>query len=307
MNKPLIAVVGGTGAQGGGVVEALLQRGRFAVRVLTRDPDSARARALAARGVALVRADLNDPASLPAAFEGAHGVFLVTNFWDPSTGANEAATGEAAVGAAKAAGVRHLIWSTLPNVRALTDGALHVHHFTNKAVVDRVVAEAGFPHHTFVEAPMYFQNFTSMMGPQPLPTGQRGWAVPMDPSRRCIHLGDVADVGRVVARAFEQPERVGRGTHLGVASGATSWNEIVETLNAQGHALAMLQVPAAVYDGFFPGAEELREMFQWFERATYFGPDAEEKLAATRAVHPEPLTRFADWAATHLPAGAVTG
>lgn len=302
MSKPIIAVVGGTGAQGGGVVDALLERGRFAVRVLTRDPSSARARALAERGVELVAADLNDPSTLPAAFAGADGAFVVTNFWDPATGTSEAAQGGAAVAAAREAGVRHFIWSTLPHSQDLSGGSLAVHHFTGKAVVDTVVTAAGFPFHTFVEAPMYFQNLTAMMQPQPLGNGTRGWAVPMDPALRCIHAGDVTEVGRVVARAFENPELVGQGQHLGVAPGLLSWNDIVATLNAQGHDLVVQQVPAEVYDGFFPGAVELREMFQWFEGYTYFGPTAEQKLAHTRSVHPEPLTSFAEWAAEHMPA-----
>ena len=302
MSKPIIAVVGGTGAQGGGVVDALLQRGRFAVRVLTRNPTSDQARALARRGVEVVVADLNDPSSLPAAFAGAHGAFVVTNFWDPGTGPSEAKQGGAAVAAAREAGVQHFVWSTLPDSMGLSGGALAVHHFTGKAVVDAAVTAAGFPFHTFVEAPMYFQNFAGMMQPQPMGNGTKGWAVPMDPARRCIHAGDVTEVGQVVARAFENPQTVGQGQHLGVAPGLISWNDIVATLNAQGHHLVVQQVPAEVYDGFFPGAVEMREMFQWFEGYTYFGPTAEQKLANTRSVYPERLTSFADWAAEHMPA-----
>ena len=309
MSAPIIVVVGGTGAQGGGVVDALLERGRFAVRVLTRDPRSDKARALARRGVAVVAADLNDPASLPAAFAGAHGAFLLTNFWDPSTGTglSERGQGEAAVSAARDAGLRHVIWSTLPDARRLSGGRLAVDHFTGKAAVDGLVAAAGFAFHTFVEPPMYFQNFTAMLKPQPLGDGTHGWVVPMDPAKRCIHAGDVAEVGKVVARAFEQPDGVGQGQHLGVAPGLISWDDVVATLNAQGHDLAVRQVPAEVYDGLFPGAAELREMFQWFEGYTYFGPDADQKLAQTRAVYPEPLQGFSAWAATHMPAARPVG
>jgi uncharacterized protein YbjT (DUF2867 family) len=302
MSKPIIAVVGGTGAQGGGVVDALLQRDRFAVRVLTRKPSSDRAKALAARGVEVVAADLNDPSTLPAAFAGARGAFVVTNFWDPGTGPSEAKQGSAAVAAARESGVEHFVWSTLPDSKGLSGGALAVHHFTGKSVVDAVMTAAGFPFHTFVEPPFYFQNLTSMMQPQPLGNGTKGWAVPMDPAKRCIHAGDVTEVGQVVARAFENPEIVGQGQHLGVAPGLISWNDIIATLNARGHHLVVQQVPAEVYDGFFPGAVEMREMFQWFEGYTYFGPTAEQKLANTRSVYPESLTSFADWAAEHMPA-----
>lgn len=304
MSKKVIAVVGGTGAQGGGVIEALLKRGRFAVRALTRNTQSEKARALTAKGVEVVAADLADPASLKAAFAGAHGVFLVTNFWDPSTGNEEADRAQRAIDAAKAAGVAHLIWSTLPNVKQLSGGKIDALHFTGKAIVDERVAKAGFQHHTFVEPPMYFQNFASVFGPQALPDGRKGWAVPMDPKARVLHAGDVNDVGRVVARAFEEPERTGKGQRLAVAPGVMSWADIVSTLNAQGHDVAVIQVPAHVFDGFFPGAEEMRAMYEWFEGYTYFGPDADKKLATTRAVYPEALTTFADWAKTNMPANA---
>jgi uncharacterized protein YbjT (DUF2867 family) len=304
MSKPVITVVGGTGAQGGGVVDALLERGRFAVRVLTRNPNGDKAKALASRGVEVVAADLNDASSLPAAFAGAHGAFVVTNFFDPATGGEgltEAQQGAAAVAAARESEVQHFIWSTLPNVKRLSGGKLDAHHFTGKAVVDEVVGSAGFPSHTFVEPPMYFQNFLGNLRPKPLPDGTSGWTVPMDPSAPALHAGDVAEVGKVVARAFEHSDSVGQGQHLGVAAELLSWNDIVEALNAQGHQVAVQQVPPEVYDGFFPGAEEMRNTMQWFEGYTYYGPDADQKLANTRSIYPEALTRFADWAAANLP------
>jgi len=99
---------------------------------------------------------------------------------EPSQGARETEIGAAAVKAARGAGVEHLIWSTLPDVESLTGGRLKVVHFTGKARVDAIVRSAGFARHTFVEAPFYFQNFLTVMAPQPLPNGGRGWAVPMD-------------------------------------------------------------------------------------------------------------------------------
>jgi uncharacterized protein YbjT (DUF2867 family) len=152
MRRDVISVIGGTGLQGGGVVDALLAQGKFKVRVATRNPASDGARALAARGVEVVKADLLDPASLAAAFAGTHGAFVVTNFWEPSQGAREAEIGSAAVKAARSAGVQHLIWSTLPDVESLTGGRLKVLHFTGKARVNAVVRSAGFARHTFVEA-----------------------------------------------------------------------------------------------------------------------------------------------------------
>src|SRR6266436_5829228 len=151
-NKKLVAVIGATGQQGGGVVRALQAREGFKVRALTRDPD--RHRELADE---VVEADLNRPETLNAAFEGAHGVFLVTNFRE--AGIDELKQATAAVRAAKEAGVQHFVWSTLPNVEAISGGKFDVPHFTGKAKIDRIVKEAGFPHHTFVIAPGYYQIF----------------------------------------------------------------------------------------------------------------------------------------------------
>ena len=125
-NKKLIAVIGATGQQGGGVVRALQASGQFKVRALTRNPDKHRELA-----DEVVEADLDRPETLKAAFEGAHGVFLVTNYWEPGTDELKQAT--AAVRAARDAGVKHFIWSTLPDVEAISGGKFDVPHFTGKA------------------------------------------------------------------------------------------------------------------------------------------------------------------------------
>ena len=149
----------------------------------------------------VVKADLLDPSTLRSALEGAHGAFVVTNFWDPAQMPRETKIGTAAVQAARDAGVKHLIWSTLPDSEKLTGGRVKVAHFTGKARVDAAVRAAEFARHTFVIAPMYFQNFLTMMAPQPLPNGGSGWAVPIDPAARVMHAGDVTEVGRAVGRA----------------------------------------------------------------------------------------------------------
>jgi uncharacterized protein YbjT (DUF2867 family) len=272
------------------------------VRVASRNPASDAGQALTARGVEMVKADLLEPTTLSAALRGAHGAFLVTNFWDPAQAPRETEIGRAAVQAARAAGVKHLIWSTLPDAENLTGGRLKVAHFTGKARVDPVVAAAGFERHTFVMAPMYYQNFVTMMPAQPLPNGGRGWAVPIDPAARVIHAGDVFEVGRAVAAAFAAGDRLPDGSYLAVCGGRYSFNDFVGTLNAQGHKLQVLEVPPAVYDGFYPGAAEIREMFQFFVEHTYFGPEHERTIAAANALVPGGFTSFADWAREHMKA-----
>src|SRR5260221_1497924 len=157
-DKKLIAVIGATGQQGGGVIRTLQAGGQCNVRALSRNPGQHRE---LADEVSL--ADLDRPETLKAAFAGAHGVFLVTNFWQQ--GADEFKQATAAVRAAKDAGVNHFIWSTLPNVEAISGVKFHVPHFTGKAKIDRIVKEAGFEHHTFVIAPFYYENLLGALAP----------------------------------------------------------------------------------------------------------------------------------------------
>jgi len=140
------------------VVDALLVARKFKIRVASRNPSSDAAKALKARGVEVVKADLLEPSSLKALYDGARGAFLVTNFGDPAQRGREEEIGTRAVNAARSAGVKHLIWSTLPDVEQISGGRLKVQHFTMKAHVDAVVRSAGFERYTFVEAPFYFQN-----------------------------------------------------------------------------------------------------------------------------------------------------
>jgi uncharacterized protein YbjT (DUF2867 family) len=287
--RQLIAVIGATGQQGGGVVRALRSRGHFAVRALTRDPSKHHAHA-----DEVVAADLNRPESLTAAFEKAHGVFLVTNFWE--SGADEFKQATAAIRAAKDAGVKHLIWSTLPDVEAISRGKFHVPHFSVKAKVDRIVREAGFAHHTFVIAPCYYQNFAGQMTPQKLPDGTFGWALPLDPTLRCIHLGDITELGTIVAGAFAHPDKAGNGEYLPLVGDFMSFNDIVDTLNRQGHQLAFKQVPREAFASFFPSADEVAEMFAYWETHTYLGSNFDDQIRLANQVAGRQPTRFSTWA-----------
>src|SRR3989441_5768605 len=241
-NTIRIAVFGATGNQGGAVVRALQAGGQFKVRDLTRNPGKHRELA-----EEVVEADLDRPETLKAAFEGAHGVFLVTNFWEPGTDELKQAT--AAVRAAKDAGVKHFIWSTLPDVEAIRGGKFNVPHFTGKAKINRVVKEAGFANHTFVIAPFYYGNLTGMMAPQKQADGSMGWALPLDPARRVIHLGDINELGNIVAGAFAHPDEAGNGEYLPLVGDFMSFNEIVETLIRQGHNFSYKQVPKESFSG----------------------------------------------------------
>src|SRR5216683_2858784 len=236
-NKKLIAVIGATGHQGGGVVRALQARGQFKVRALTRNPDKHRELA-----EEVVEADLDKPETLKAAFEGAHGVFLVTNFWAYG-GADEVKQATAAIRAAMDAGVNHFIWSTLPDVEAISGGKFDVPHFTGKAKIDRIVKEAGFANHTFVIAPFYYQGLVGALAPQKQADGSVGWALPLDPDVRCIHMGDITELGKIVAGAFAHPDQAGSGEYLPLVGDFLSFKEVIDTLNRQGHKFSFKQVP----------------------------------------------------------------
>jgi len=297
--KKLIAVVGATGHQGGAVVRALQASGQFKVRALTRNPGKH-----PQLGDEVVIADLNRPETLNAAFAGAHGVFLVTNAWEPGT--EERKQVAAAVQAAKVAGVQHFIWSTLPNVETISRGKIDVPHFTDKAKSDRIVSEAGFAHHTFVIAPFFYQNLLGVMAPQKQADGAAGWALPLDPEKRVIHMGDVTELGQIVAGAFAQPKLAGHGEYLPLVGDFLSFNEVIAALNRQGHKFSFKQVPKEVFAGWFPGAKDIAEMLAYFQAHTYLGADSRDAIALANRVADRQPTKFAAWAQANfaIPAAA---
>src|SRR6266404_3680184 len=294
-NKKLIAVVGATGQQGGAVVRALQAGAQFKVRALTRN--LAKHSELADE---VIQADLNRPETLTAAFEEAHGVFLVTNVWEEGTDEVQQAT--AAVRAAKEAGVKHFVWSTLPDVEAISGGKFHVPHFTCKAKVDRIVKEAGFANHTFVIAPFYYQNLVGVLAPQKQADGSLGWALPLDPDVVCIHMGDIRELGNIVAGAFAHPEEAGNGEYLPLVGDFMSFSEIVDTLNRQGHKFSVKQVPKEVFAGLFPGGAEVAETFSYFQACTYLGLDSSNRIALANKVAGRQPTSFSTWARMNFPA-----
>jgi uncharacterized protein YbjT (DUF2867 family) len=297
-SKKLIAVIGATGQQGGGVVRALQAQGQFKVRALTRHAGKH-------RGLAdeVVEGDLDRPETLRAAFKGAHGVFLVTNFWQQGTDELKQAT--AAVRAAKEAGVKHLVWSTLPDVEAISGGKLHVPHFTGKAKIDRIVKEAGFQNYTFVVAPFYYQNLIGLLGPQKQTDGTLGWALPIDPAVRGIHMGDIRELGNIVAGAFAHPDRAGDGQYLPLVGDFISFNEIIDTLNRQGHEYSFKQVPREVFAASFPGAAEIAATFAHFEAHTYLGSDSRDEIALANKIAGRQPTKFSTWARANFPVASV--
>jgi len=295
--KKLIAVIGATGQQGGSVVRALQAQGQFNVRALTRNPGKH-------RGLAdeVAKADFDRPETLEAAFAGAHGVFLVTNFWEQGTDELKQAT--AAVQAAKAAGIKHFVWSTLPDVEAISGGKLHLPHFSGKAKIDRIVKEAGFAHYTFVIAPFYYQNVVGVMAPQKQSDGTLGWALPIDPTVRGIHMGDIRELGNIVAGAFARPDEAGNGEYLPLVGDFMSFNEIVDTLNRQGHEFSFKQVSTEIFAASFPGAAEIAATFAWFQAHTYLGSNSSDRIGLANKIAGRQPTKFSTWARVNFPVHA---
>jgi len=291
--QKVIAVIGATGQQGGGVVSALQARGQFKVRALTRNPQKY-------PGLAdeVVAADMDRPETLSAAFEGTYGVFLVTNFWEPGT--DEVKQAAAVIQAAKNAGVQHFIWSTLPNIDAISGQELNVPHFSIKAQVDALVKEAGFTHHTFVIAPFYYQNLVGQLAPQKQADESFAWTLPIDPKVRGIHIGDPTELGHIVAGAFAHPDQAGNGEYLPLVGDLVRFNHIVETLNRQGHNISFNQVSAEVFGVFFPGAKELAANFTYFEKYTYLGSPSHKEIALANELAGRTPTTFESWASRNF-------
>ena len=307
---PLIAVFGGTGRQGGSVARYLRAHGGFRVRVITRNPSDA-------GNIAdeVIYADLTRPETLDTAVKGADGIFLVTNYWakasiddwaqTPSEAwtdpVDEFAQGKAVVEAASRAGVKHFVWSTLPDTRKFSSGEFDIPFWTGKAKVDDVVTNAGFEYYSFVEAPFYYQHFLKELAPQPQEDGTKAWNLPMRPELKVMHMGDIDQMGAIVLGALLNPDKAGQGQHMSLCGGTYSWSDVVEIFNTQGHRVVFNKVPDEIFDGLVPGAKNLRDSLNCMEAHTYFGPDAEHKISLARTIATEPLTSLEDWIRKNIP------
>jgi len=304
--KKTIAVVGATGAQGGGLVRAILgdPNGGFAVRALTRDVGSEKARELAKLGAEVVAADVDDEASLERAFRGAHGAFCVTFFWAHFSPEKEAAEAAAMAKAARRAAVPHVIWSTLEDTRQwvpLGDdrmptlmGNYKVPHFDSKGESNKLFTAEGVPT-TFLLTSFYWDNFIHFgMGPKKGPDGKLAITLPMGDKK----LPGIAaeDIGRCAYGIFRKgSEYVGKtlgiaGEHLTGAQMAAAFSK------ALGQPVRYNEVPPEAYRKFgFPGAEDLGNMFQ-FKRdfEDYFC--GVRRLDVSRSLNPA-LQAFDAWLA----------
>jgi uncharacterized protein YbjT (DUF2867 family) len=307
-DQRLIAVVGATGAQGGGLARAILEDpdSGFRVRALTRNPQSEKARALADRGAEVVAADLDDAASVRRAFEGAYGAFCVTNFWEHFSPERELSQARAQAEAAREAGVRHAVWSTLEDTRRWVpvdddrmptlQGKYKVPHFDAKGEADSFFRELGVPT-TFLLTSFYWDNLIHFgMGPK---RGEDGGLVLMLPmgSRRLASIA-ADDIGRSALGVFRRGEELIH-QRVGIAGGHPTGVELAAALSeALGEKVTYQDVPVDVYRGLgFPGADDLGNMFQFYQEFEEHFASSRD-VAFTRELDPQ-LQSLEQWLARH--------
>jgi uncharacterized protein YbjT (DUF2867 family) len=306
--KKIIAVIGATGAQGGGLARAILadRSGSFAVRAITRKPDSDKAQALRAAGAEVVAADADNPATLGRAFAGADGAFLVTNFWEHFSPERELNQARNMAQAAKAAGVQHVIWSTLEDTRRwvpLEDdrmptlqGKYKVPHFDAKGEADRIFDELGVPT-TCLLTSFYWDNLIFFgAGPQRGPDGTLALVYPMDDKK--LPGIAVEDIGKSAYGIFKGGREFINKT-VGIAGQHLTGAEMASALTqALGQEVRYNNVPPEVYRSFgFPAADDLGNMFQFKRDFNQYFVGARD-LAFTRSLNPE-LQTFEEWLAVH--------
>ena len=287
-DKKVIAVLGATGAQGGGVVRSILadNSGEFTVRALTRNLDSDKAKALADMGAEVVAADIDDYESLKNAFTGAYGVFAVTNFWEHFSPEKETAQAGSIAKAAKETNVQHIIWSTLEDTRKwvpIDDNRMpnvgnnyKVPHFDSKGEADKHFTDLNLPV-TFLLTSFYWENFIYFgMAPKKGEDGKLALSLPMGDKKLPGMAAE--DIGKSAYETFKRGNEF-IGKTIGVSGQHLTGQEMADSFaNALGQDVVYNAVPFDVYRSLgFPGAEDLGNMFQ-------FKHDFEDYFCGARSI-----------------------
>src|SRR5215475_9466844 len=306
-DKKIIAVLGSTGSQGGGLCRAILadSAGGFACRAVTRDTGKDKAKALAAAGAEVVKADLDDVESLKKAFAGAYGVYAVTNFWEHFSGEKEKAQAKNIAEAAKAAGVKHVIWSTLDDTRKLLSAddkrmpmlqeKYRVPHFDAKAEANAYFE--GLPATNLVTS-FYWDNFYMFgLGPKKGTDGNYSWTLPMGNAKVAGIAAE--DIGAVAYGIFKAGDQY-IGKTVGIVGENLSVQQMCDKISKT-LGIGPIQYNAVEPDAYrsfgFPGADELGNMFQIYRdfESAVLGARSEQ---TTRQLNPK-LQSFESWLAAH--------
>ena len=302
--KKIIAVVGATGAQGGGLVDAILNdpSQTYAVRAITRDRHTEKARALTEKGAEVVEADVADKNSLIKAFSGAHGAFCVTFFWEHFSPEKEMSHAKNMAEAADEANVKHVVWSTLEDTRKwvpLNDdrmptlqGKYKVPHFDGKGVSNAYFQRGGAPY-TLLLTSFFFENFIYFgMEPQKGPDGVLAITIPI--ANKKLPAMSVGDIGKCTLAIFKADKEY-HGKTVGIAGEHLTGQQMADTFTKiLGKKVKYNAVPPEVYRTFdFPGADDLGNMYQF---NTEFEADfcKARDLGVSRSLNPE-LQTFEVW------------
>jgi len=273
--KKIIVIFGATGAQGGGLAHAILNdsNSEFAVRAVTRDVNSDKAKELAAKGAEVVAGDVDDADSMKRVLQSAYGAYFVTFFWSHFSAEKETSEAKKMAAAAKEAGLKHVIWSTLEDVRKhvpLDDdsmptlqGKYKVPHFDGKGEGDQYFIDAGVPV-TFMLASYYWDNLIYFgMGPKRGADGKLAITFPMGNKKMAgIAAGDI---GKCAYGIFKKGEEL-IGKRIGISGDQITCTEMAEALsNELGEKVSYNEITPAQYRGFgFPGSDDLGNMFQFY-------------------------------------------
>lgn len=305
-DKKIIAVLGATGSQGGGLARAILadKSGPFTVRALTRDPATEKAQELAKLGAEVVKADANSMASLRQAFDGAYGVFCVTFFWEHFLPDKETAQAQAMATAAKMADVKHVIWSTLEDTRLkvpLKDNRMptlmeryKVPHFDAKGESDKLFRQSGVAT-TFLRTSFYWENFIYFgLGPKRQPDGSLALTLPMGEKKLPGIAGE--DIGRCAYGILRKGvEYIGQT--VGVAGEHLTGAQMAAALTrALGQEVRYNPVtPEAYRELDFPAAKDMANMFQYMSdfESDFCGA---RSVDSSRSLNPD-LLSFDRWLA----------
>jgi len=304
--KRIIAVVGATGAQGGGLVRAILndKSGGFAARALTRDINSEKAKELAKWGAEVVAADVDNEESLKKAFKGAYASFCVTFFWAHFSPEKEVSHAQSMARASKEAGIQHTIWSTLEDTRKwvpLSDnrmptlmGKYKVPHFDAKGEANHLFTDVGLPT-TFLLTSFYWDNFIFFgMGPKMGTDGILAITVPMGEAK----LPGIAaeDIGKCAYGIFKRGKEF-IGKTVGIAGEHLTGGQMAAAFSrALGQEVRYNKVTPEQFRSFgFPGAEDIGNMFQ-FKRDFEKEFCAARDLNISRSLNPA-LQTFDQWLA----------
>ena len=307
--KKLIVVYGATGAQGGGVARAILgdPGSEFSVRAVTRDVNSDKAKELASLGAEVVSGDVDDVQSIKSVLEGAYGAYFVTFFWNHFSVEKEMTEAKNMAQAAKEAGLKHVIWSTLEDVRKFVPleddsmptlhGKYKVPHLDGKGESDQFFIDARVPV-TFLLTSFYWENLIYFgMGPQRGADGKLAITYPMGDKKMAGIASE--DIGKCAYGIFKKGDEL-LGKRVGIAGDHISCAEMAESLSkALGEQVSYNEVTPEQYRGFgFPGADDLGNMFQFYR-------DFEKEFASVRDVNysrelnPE-LQSFETWLAENV-------